>query len=92
MVHISVAAGAPTETSVEDESNSYTSSRAYCYACTDVVYCYANTCTRSGSHGKRKNPQVNGNTRPGFSVLRFLFHCIALCEGYNRPQGRVKVC
>jgi hypothetical protein len=52
MVHISVAAGAPTETSVEDESNSYTSSHAYSYARTDVVYRYTDGCTDTESNAK----------------------------------------
>jgi hypothetical protein len=62
--------------SVEDKSNSYTSSRAYSHACTDVAYCRTNTCTHRRSHGKRDNPQRNGSIPFVLSLIRFLFRCI----------------
>ncbi len=49
-VRMLVAFGIAFEPSVEGESNSNAKRRAYPYACTDAVYCCANTCTDGESN------------------------------------------
>jgi len=45
-----VVAGIAFEPSVEGKSNSNANRQAYSYACTDAVYCCANTCTDGESN------------------------------------------